>query len=141
MPCCFNCNIVGHVARNCFTRTPGPQNRNSFPNRFTPNQPSKRSRTPQNRRRQPTVHFQDRPIDRSLWRQYNNNHPSNPDYSENYQPPYQQPYQQPVQIYYPSRYQSPPRNDQNQHSFIPQPYNGSVENTNYQSDSFDTLNP
>ena len=35
---CFNCNMIGHLARNCFTRTRSQsQNRAGFPRRFTPN--------------------------------------------------------------------------------------------------------
>ena len=35
---CFNCNMVGHFARNCFTRTrTQSQNRANFPRCFTPN--------------------------------------------------------------------------------------------------------
>ena len=33
---CFICNMIGHIARNCFTKTrPHPQNRQNFPRRFT----------------------------------------------------------------------------------------------------------
>ena len=35
---CYNCNMIGHYARNCFTRTRTlSQNRVNFPRRFTPN--------------------------------------------------------------------------------------------------------
>ena len=35
---CFNCNMVGHFARNCFTRSrTQSQNRANFPRHFTPN--------------------------------------------------------------------------------------------------------
>ena len=59
-PRCFNCNIIGHVASNCFTRTRGPPFRTSFPQRFTPNQPSKRNKTFQNQSRPPMVRFNER---------------------------------------------------------------------------------
>ena len=35
---CFICNMIGHIARNCFTKTrPHPHNRQNFPRRFTRN--------------------------------------------------------------------------------------------------------
>lgn len=56
-PRCFNCGILGHVERNCFTKTRFPRSQNNFPRQFTPNMPSKRNRS-QGRPRQ-TVHFGD----------------------------------------------------------------------------------
>ena len=56
-PRCYNCGILGHVERNCFTRTRFPRNQNTYPRQFTPNMPPKRNRN-QSRPR-PTVHFSD----------------------------------------------------------------------------------
>ena len=56
---CYNCNMIGHYARNCFTRTrTQSQNRNNFPRRFTPNV-RKNQRRGNQRAQQPRVRFQD----------------------------------------------------------------------------------
>ena len=53
-PRCFNCNVIGHIARNCFTKHRVPRGR-GFPQRFTPNHPPRKSRNFSNRKQ---VHFQ-----------------------------------------------------------------------------------
>ena len=60
---CFNCNMVGHIARNCFTRTRSQSlNRAKFPRRFTPNfrrnQRQMNQRQGNQRPQQPRVRFQ-----------------------------------------------------------------------------------
>ena len=56
---CFNCNMIGHLARNCFTRTRSQsQNRSGFPRRFTPN-PRRNQRQMIQRYPQPRVRFQE----------------------------------------------------------------------------------
>ena len=61
---CFNCNMVGHIAKNCFTRTrTQSQNRFNFPKRFTPNY-RKNQRGINQRYQQPRVRFQDQNTNR-----------------------------------------------------------------------------
>ena len=69
---CFNCNMVGHFARNCFTRTRTlSQNRANFPRRFTPNF-RKNQRRGNQRNQQPRVRFQDQNINRYAQNRYQN---------------------------------------------------------------------
>lgn len=58
-PRCFNCNMLGHIARNCFTRARVPsRDRANFPRRFTPNF-RKNQRQGNQRPQQSRVRFQD----------------------------------------------------------------------------------
>ena len=69
---CFNCNMVGHFARNCFTRTrTQSQNRANFPRRFTPNF-RKNQRRRNQRNQQPHVRLQDQNINRYAQNRYQN---------------------------------------------------------------------
>ena len=69
---CFNCNMVGHFARNCFTRTrTQSQNRANFPRRFTPNF-RKNQRRGNQRNQQPRVRFQDQNTNRYAQNRYEN---------------------------------------------------------------------
>ena len=69
---CFNCNMVGHFARNCFTRTrTQSQNRANFPRRFTANF-RKNQRRGNQRNQQPRVRFQDQNINRYAQNRYQN---------------------------------------------------------------------
>ena len=69
---CFNCNMVGHFARNCFTRTrTQSQNRANFPRCFTPNF-RKNQRRGNRRNQQPRVRFQDQNINRYAQNRYQN---------------------------------------------------------------------
>ena len=75
---CFNCNMVGHYARNCFTRTRSQfRDRNNFPRRFTPN-PRRNQRQMQQRYQQPRVRFQDQNINRYNKGYQNQNRNPNP---------------------------------------------------------------
>ena len=76
---CFNCNMVGHMARNCFTRTrPQSQNRFNFPKRFTPNF-RKNQRRDNLRSQQRRVRFQDQYPNR-----YNEQYGNGYEYNEEY---------------------------------------------------------
>ena len=93
---CFNCNMIGHFARNCFTRTRSQsQDRNNFPRRFTPN-PRRNQRQIQQRYQQPRVRFQDQNINRYNKGYQNQNRNPNPYNTENryfgQNPNYQQGY-------------------------------------------------
>ena len=69
---CFNCNMVGHFARNCFTRTrTQSQNRANFPRCFTPNF-RKNQRRGNQRNQQPRVRFQDQNNNRYAQNRYQN---------------------------------------------------------------------
>ena len=75
---CFNCNMIGHFARNCFTRTRSQsRDRNNFPRRFTPN-PRRNQRQIQQRYQQPRVRFQDQNINRYNKGYQNQNRNPNP---------------------------------------------------------------
>ena len=70
---CFNCNMIGHFARNCFTKTrPQNQNRQNFPRQFTRNFRKRNQRQPNQRYQPPRVRFQDQYQD-----QYNSPGPYN----------------------------------------------------------------
>ena len=57
---CFICNMIGHIARNCFTKTrPHPQNRQNFPRRFTRNFRGRQQRQVPQGYQPPRVRFQD----------------------------------------------------------------------------------
>ena len=52
--------MIGHFARNCFTKTrPQPQNRQNFPRRFTRNFRGRQQRQVTQGYQQPRVQFQD----------------------------------------------------------------------------------
>ena len=75
---CFNCNMIEHFARNCFTRTRSQsRDRNNFPRRFTPN-PRRNQRQIQQRYQQPRVRFQDQNINRYNKGYQNQNRNPNP---------------------------------------------------------------
>ena len=64
--------MVGHFARNCFTRTrTQSQNRANFPRRFTPNF-RKNQRRGNQRNQQPRVRFQDQNTNRYAQNRYQN---------------------------------------------------------------------
>ena len=79
---CYNCNMIGHYARNCFTRTrTQSQNRNNFPRRFTPNI-RKNQRRGNQRTQQPRVRFQDENNNRYTQNRYQNDYePRQRDYA------------------------------------------------------------
>ena len=69
---CYNCNMIDHYARNCFTRTrTQSQNRANFPRRFTPNF-RKNQRRGNRRNQQPHVRFQDQNTNRYAQDGYQN---------------------------------------------------------------------
>ena len=64
--------MLGHFARNCFTRTrTQSQNRANFPRRFTPNF-RKNQRRGNQRNQQPRVRFQDQNTNRYAQNRYQN---------------------------------------------------------------------
>ena len=69
---CYNCNMIGHYTRNCFTRTrTQSQNRANFPRWFTPNF-RKNQRRGNHRNQQPCVRFQDQNSNRYAQNRYQN---------------------------------------------------------------------
>ena len=96
--------MVGHFARNCFTRTrTQSQNRANFPRRFTPNL-RKNQRRGNQRNQQPCVRFQDQNTNRYAQNRYqndfeygqrviNNNRYLNSNQGHDYQDEYQNQYQ------------------------------------------------
>ena len=124
---CFNCNMMGHLARNCFTRTRSQsQARNNFPRHFTPNARKNRGRG-NPRYQQNRVRFQDQ---NNNWPnrngypvgnqnpQGNNRYPYNPNYNQP-SPNYNDQY---PSHYNPTAYNPDPTLNQNDYNQTPDPY-------------------
>ena len=146
---CFNCNMIGHLARNCFTRTrPQSNSRANFPRHFTPNGRRGRGRG-NSRYQQPRVRFQDQNNNWPNGNGYpaanhnpqgprnpynpNSNPTYNPNYNPNYNPTYNPYSNQPPANYneqYPPNYHNPqpesynpqPQLDQTEYDHTPDPY-------------------
>ena len=133
---CFNCNMMGHLAKNCFTRTRSQsQSRANFPRHFTPNARKNRGRG-NPRYQQNRVRFQDQNNNwpnrngypnRNQNPQGNNGYTYNPNYNNpnynqppvNYHNPHPQNYNTP---YNPTAYNPDPTLDQNDYNQTPDPY-------------------